>query len=159
MTGTKSYSPRIDKKTSLSEAVENALNLPTEKDRILAIIEKVRCYRNEYSQNLEADEKFMHEGYEKCRLGLEKLKVKIKEQIESNFSQKFGVKRYEQIKNVSWLNTQIGETCVVENYPYIQPEIEENRHSALGVNLELVSEEDFVWKEITVIPISANDES
>lgn len=153
----KSYAPRTDKKTSLSEAVENALNLPTEKERMLAIIEVVRCYKNEYNPNLEADEKFMHDGYEKCRNGVEKLKSKIKEQIESNFSQKVGIKRYEQIRNASWLNTQIGEIWVVENYPYIQPEIEEHRHSALGVNLELISEADFVWKEITIIPVSSNE--
>lgn len=51
-------------KSGLQVAVENALTKGTEKERILAILDCVRGYKNEYNQE---NQKEHSEGFMKCK--------------------------------------------------------------------------------------------
>ena len=75
---TKSFVPKSEARGNLNTAIEEALQLPTEKERILAVIETIRCYRNEYVPDQGEDQRAMHEGYEKCRSGIIKIQSKVK---------------------------------------------------------------------------------
>ena len=70
------------KKSTLAQAVEEALKLSTEAERVLALVGCLKPYRNEYQQHLYPDH---FEGYEKCTVGLLGLKRKILTQIADHY--------------------------------------------------------------------------
>ena len=54
------------KKEGLNQALNEALSKSTEKERIIAVLDCVRGYRNEYNRDLE-EEKDKFEGFNKCK--------------------------------------------------------------------------------------------
>jgi hypothetical protein len=69
-------------KSKLAEAVETALNLPTESERVIAIIRMLKPYKNEAHPTLEVNR---FEGYEKCRTGLEGVKNKVLKAVSEHY--------------------------------------------------------------------------
>ena len=84
---TENYTPRIQTKGNLDTAIEEALKLPTEHERIVAVIETIRCYRNEYGWT-DDEQKHLFEGYEKCRMGVVKIQTKVKEILNNYYFEK-----------------------------------------------------------------------
>lgn len=62
-------------KSGLQGAVEEALKKPTEKERIIAVLDCIRGYKNEYD---EVTEKLQTEGFKKCKSEYRHMIDKIK---------------------------------------------------------------------------------
>lgn len=67
-----------NQKSGLYGALDNALSLPTEKERMLAILDCIRGYRSEFDQN---EQKLQNEGFMKCKNEYRHQIQKIKDYI------------------------------------------------------------------------------
>jgi hypothetical protein len=70
------------KKNLLNEGVEKAMSLPTEKERLYAVIDLIRGYKNEYHPVQEKDK---NEGFERCKTDLVIIRDKIKAKLDDIF--------------------------------------------------------------------------
>jgi len=70
------------KKNLLNEGVEKAMSLPTEKERLYAVIDLIRGYKNEYHP---VQEKEKNEGFERCKTDLVIIREKIKAKLDDIF--------------------------------------------------------------------------
>lgn len=66
------------KKGGLNQALSEALSKTTEQERIIAVLDCVRGYRNEYNRDLE-EEKDKFEGFNKCKSEYRNQIEKVKE--------------------------------------------------------------------------------
>lgn len=66
------------KKGGLNEALKEALSKPTEKERIIAVLDCVRGYRNEFHQE---NEKLQFDGFMKCKNEYRNQIEKVKEYV------------------------------------------------------------------------------
>lgn len=65
---------------SLDTAIKEALNKPTEKERIISLLSCIKPYRNEFNLITHKKE---HEGYEKCSDGIKRHISKIINKVEN----------------------------------------------------------------------------
>jgi len=66
------------KKGGLNQALSEALSKPTEQERIIALLDCVRGYRNEYSSE---NEKAQFDGFMKCKNEYRNQIEKVKEYV------------------------------------------------------------------------------
>jgi len=74
--------PKIKKKNFLNDGVEKSMLLPTEKERMYAVIDLIRGYKNEYHP---LNEKDKNEGFERCKTDLVIIREKIKAKLDEIF--------------------------------------------------------------------------
>lgn len=68
------------------------------------------------------------------------------------------MKYYKQTETVDWLpTTEKGDLWIETEHPYVQPNDVSKRTSVLGVNLQLIDDEHFVFEEIKTIVASVNE--
>jgi hypothetical protein len=74
---------QVENKRGLQGAVEMALKKGTEKERIIAVLDCIRGYKNEYD---ESTEKEKSEGFKRCKNEMRNQINKIKDFVNSGIS-------------------------------------------------------------------------